>query len=80
MILISDSTFIENTPAIVDQDEFTELRKNIDRIREKALCFLVDYVSCIHGMPVISPEEFQRRYQFSTLPYFHELLPKTLFL
>ena len=24
MILISDNTFIENTPAIVDQDEFTE--------------------------------------------------------
>ena len=74
MVLISDASFIDSAPAVVDQDEYVELRSNIEKICKKALIYLEDYIAFINGKHVIDSEEFFRRYRYSALPCFHDIL------
>ena len=73
-ILINNSAFIDSSSAVVDQDEYVELRSNIEKICKKALIYLEDYIAFINGKHVIDSEEFFRRYRYSALPCFHDIL------
>lgn len=73
-ILKKDSAFIDSSSAVVDQDEYVELRSNIEKICKKALIYLEDYIAFINGKHVIDSEEFFRRYRYSALPCFHDIL------
>ena len=74
IVIIADSKFIESTTAEIDQDEYNETRDNINRIVQEATDFVDDYVELMNGKEIISSEEFKRRYQFSSLKYFHNEL------
>ncbi len=74
MVLISDASFIDSAPAVVDQDEYVELRRHMDKICKKAVSYLNDYIACINGTLTLDSEEFYRRYHYSSLPYFHDIL------
>ena len=47
---------------------------NLGRIKEEAMCFVEDYVAHAKGNKKLHKREFERRYGFSPLKYFHEEL------
>ena len=73
-ILINNASFIDASSAVVDQDEYVELRTHIDKICKRAVSYLDDYIACINGTLALNSEEFFRRYRYSALPCFHDIL------
>ena len=59
---------------MVDQDEYKEMMQHIGQITREAEAYISAYVNDRKGAAPLHPREFQRRYQYSTLPYFHDLL------
>lgn len=49
MIILEDLSYIDSTPAIVDSDEFTETRKNINKIAKQANEYLDTYINHCNG-------------------------------
>lgn len=61
--------------ALIDRDEYIELRNNMTKIANEAMRFVDDYVEyMLNGDNRICDEEFFRRYNMSTLKYFHNIL------
>lgn len=74
IVIISDLNYLESKGALIDDDEFNETMKNFNKIKRSALKFVDDYVDHMNGIKMLHPAEFKRRYQFTTLKYFHEQL------
>jgi len=72
--LISKSDYIDDTPAVVDQDEYAEVMQNIEKIISEIRTYINTYTEHIKGTRVLHPKAFSRYYKFSTLPYFHDVL------
>ena len=73
--IINDLKYLDNNQGIIDNDEYTEMMQNINKIVSEVLSYVDDYVSFVNNESErISVQEFKRRYQFSTLQYFHEIL------
>lgn len=74
-ILIKDSSYIENSNSIVvDNDEYTIMMSKIDSIVSDIHSYISTYVNHMNGTTILHPREYLRRYRFSTLPYFHDIL------
>ena len=74
-VLIRDRSFIDSSRSvIVDNDEYTEVMRHLDTIVSEINAYIQAYVEHINGVKVLHPREFIRQYQFSTLPYFHDIL------
>ena len=73
-IIITNTDFLDSKPGIIDNDEYTEMMKNIDKIAVKAMEYVDDYVEYFKSETHISTEEFNRRYRYSSLQYFHKEL------
>lgn len=69
-ILLRDTSYLDDRPALVDQDEYRETMKNLPRIIREITNYLTDYQDHINQTRLLHPREFQRRYGRSTLPYF----------
>lgn len=63
---------IQNT--VVDQDEYNETRRNIYKIAREATAYIDGYVKHHNGTCVLHPREYDRKYKYSTLRYFHDIL------
>lgn len=74
IIIISNTDFLETKDALIDNDEFNETMRNLERIKREALQFVDDYIAHMNGIRKLHPKEFKRRYQFTTLKYFHKKL------
>ena len=74
IVIISKTEYIDSNDAIIDHDEYTETMINSARIKNDALIFVEDYVAHIKGVKKLHPREFQRRYSYSPLKYFHNEL------
>lgn len=74
LALIKDEKYISNTPAVVDNDEYTEMVTHIKSIVEEVCLYIETYRQYISGHPTISREKFARQYQFSTIGYFADIL------
>ena len=74
MVLVADTTYICDEIAVVDQDEYNETIKNIDKIISEVLRYIDDYVAYQKGLAQMAQREYQRKYRYSTLMYFHDLL------
>ena len=74
IVIITKSEYIDNKTALIDKDEFKETVKHLEKIKKEALLFVEEYVQQISGKGKMDPREFDRRYNYSTLPYFHEEL------
>ncbi len=59
---------------MVDQDEYTETLKNIKRIVGEAVDYVDTYINHVTGKRPLHLREYQRKYQYSTLPYFHDIM------
>ena len=69
-----DDYFDSITAAIADQDEYTEMMKNLPTIVQEANDYVDTYINHINGTTPLHPREFSRKYQYSTLPYFHDIM------
>ena len=74
MVLIRKQSYLDPTKVVVDQDEYTETVRNIRKIAEDAVGYLEGYIQHANGTQVLHPREYARKYQYSTLPYFHDIL------
>ena len=74
IIIIQDGTYIDTKDALLDKDEYNETMINIEKIKRESLIFVEDYVMHIQGVKLLQPQEFVRRYNYSTLQYFHKEL------
>lgn len=71
---LSDTKMHSITAAIVDQDEYTEMMKNLPTIVQEANDYVDTYINHINGTTPLHPRGFSRKYQYSTLPYFHDIM------
>ena len=55
-------------------DEYVEMIKNLPAIVHDVIDYVDTYIRHINGTTPIHPKEFARKYQYSTLPYFHDLM------
>lgn len=75
IIIVKNTDYLSSNTAVVDADEYAEVRANIERIQVSVARYVEEYVSYMTGeQPSISPQEFQRRYNYSTLKYFDSIL------
>ena len=74
IVLINNSLYIDNNKVVVDQDEYNEVRKNLEQIATEAVAYVDGYINHVSGAVLMHPRQFARKYQYSTLPYFHDIL------
>lgn len=74
MALIQNLNYIDSVPAIVDQDEYVETIQNIRQIVKDVNEYISSYCKHITGEKQLSERAFARKYQYATLPYFHDIL------
>lgn len=73
-VIIKDTTYFSNAPAVVDQDEYKEAMQNMNKIVEKVTKYVDRYIAHINGTKPLHHRAFSRDYLYSTLPYFHDVL------
>lgn len=74
VLIISETAYFDSKKAVVDDDEYTETVQNIDKIASEILIYVDKYIAHISGEKVLNNREFERKYKFSTLKYFHREL------
>lgn len=74
IVIIDKTQYIDSVDAIIDKDEFNETMVNLEKIKKEALDFVEDYVAHMRGGKRLHKREFDRRYSFSPLKYFHKEL------
>lgn len=73
-LIISKTAYFDSKKAVVDDDEYTETVQNINKIANDVLRYVDNYVAHIVGEKILNNREFDRKYKFSTLKYFHREL------
>lgn len=75
IVIIKKIEYVGSTNAIVDKDEFSETRDNIDYIKNDAQRYIDNYVDYLTNKSAkYDRKEFERIYRYSTLQYFHNEL------
>lgn len=74
IVIINRIEYIDSTTAIIDKDEFNETMVNLERIKKESLLFVEEYILHMDGTKKLHEKEFDRRYAFSPLKYFHKEL------
>lgn len=74
VLLIKDSRYISDANIVVDNDEYNEMMINAGRIVKEICNYIDDYKKHIGREKILHPKEFERRYKYSTLKYFHDVL------
>ena len=74
IVIITKTDYIDSLDAIIDKDEIKETMVNLKQIKKEALDFVEDYVLHMKGIKMLHEREFERRYGFSSLKYFHREL------
>lgn len=72
--IITNTDYLESTPAVVDNDEYNETMINLERIILEATEYINTYVNHVNGTRVLHHRDYTRKYAYSTLPYFHDIL------
>ncbi len=50
------------------------INQKLSKIAEEASDYVEEYRAHITGRMLLHPRQFQRKYQYSTLPYFHDIM------
>ena len=74
IIIITDSKYMDEKTIIIDKDEYKETIQYFSKIKKQALQYVEDYIAHIQGTNPLSHQEFNRKYNYSTLKYFHHEL------
>ncbi len=75
IVIINNNNYIDSVnTAVVDQDEYNEMMVNLQQIVIEVIDYVDTYINHINGTAPLHPRQFARRYRFSTLSYFHDIL------
>ncbi len=75
IIIINDNDYLNTKePVIIDQDEYIEMIRNLPTIAKEANDYVDSYVNHIKKKSPLHPKAFIRKYQYSSLPYFHNIM------
>lgn len=74
MIIVKNADYLDESGAVVDNDEYIETVEHIEEIKEDSLKYLNDYIAHVSGCKVLHGREFERKYRYTTLKYFHQEL------
>lgn len=74
IVIITDDNYLNNDNSVIDSDEYQKTVDNIDKIVNQVDIYVSDYVSHCNNTKVLHKREFDKRYKYSTLRYFHEEL------
>ena len=74
MIIIKDLNYLNSSNVVIDKDEYLQTIKFTPTIVSESVQYLNDYIAYINGSALLSEREFEKRYKFSTLKYFHDIL------
>ncbi len=74
LAIITDRAYINESPALIDKDEYNETMINIEKIVSSVLKYIDTYINHLAGIEILHEKEFARKYKYSTLPYFHKEL------
>lgn len=77
MVIVKKTEYLANRDASIDQDEYKETVRHIRQIADEANRYLTDYIKHTKGEIHLAMREYERKYRFSTLPYFHKELAIT---
>ena len=69
-----EKKYLDDKPAIVDQDEYNEMRAHLPKIVEQVNNYVRTYIDHVTGKKLLHPRQYARSYSFSTLPCFHDVL------
>lgn len=72
--IIKDGDYLDDNAVVVDQDEYVEAVKNAKTIVKDATEYVDTYIAHINGTTPLHPKDYDRKYKFSTLKYFHDIL------
>lgn len=75
MVLIQNKDYLDlSKTAVVDQDEYNEMRANLPKIVGQVYRYIGTYMDHVTGVKPLHPQGYARKYGFSTLPYFHDVM------
>lgn len=74
IVIVKENDYLDSKKAIVDKDEYNETMQNMPLIVSKVNKYVSDYIAHVEGTRVLNKKTFDRKYRFSTLPYFHNIL------
>lgn len=74
VVLIKDTTYFETDGVVVDNDEYKVVARNIEIIIKQITNYIDTYVNHIKGVAPLHIRGFERKYKYSTLSYFHNIL------
>lgn len=74
IVLVKDDSYIDKSPAVVDSDEYASVITNIQGIIRDVESYIEVYCRHVDGSRILHPRQFARKYQYATLPYFHDIL------
>lgn len=74
IVIVQNPDYIDTKDSMVDKDEYNETVINLDTIVSEASDYIQTYIDHVTGVDVLHYRDFQRRYGFSTLKYFHKEL------
>ena len=74
IILVKDVRYLDGNNVIVDRDEYRETMENLSDIVVGAVTYVDDYIAHITGVRKMHPRIFHKKYRYSTIPYFHDIM------
>ena len=73
--IISNDDYLDSSKAVyIDGDEYKEFITNANHIAKAAVKYVDDYILHVTAVKPLDEKEYTRKYGFSTLPYFHDIL------
>ena len=73
LVIISKDNYIGESSTI-DIDEYIEFEKHEENIHKNLEKYVNDYVEHMQGKRLLYHKQFERKYKYSTLKYFHKEL------
>ena len=74
LIVVKHSEYIDDSTAIIDNDEYRKTVKNINKIACDVLKYVNTYVEHVKQIKILSEKQYTKKYCYTTLKYFHSEL------
>ena len=70
MLIIKENDYI-GPSSLINATQMVCFNKNVATIQQEIFEYLEGYSNNVTGINILHPSQFNRKYQFSTLKYFH---------